>query len=165
VVGAASFIVEETMCEHSCAFVGWHERSKFPTQMQLEVPLVDALWRDKGRKTGVPVKWSLHAEGETLLGRPFTPQSCLLAVGSGLHCLEAKDSCPGENPGGQVTMWTPQNQATRLMNCCLRRASLQVSSQWDVPLHAIRRGPCRQRSLAGPHCALRPDGPCSFHRV
>ena len=59
-VGAASFIVEGTMCEHSCAFVGCHGCSK--------VPLVDALWNDKRRKTGIPVKWSLHAEGETLLG-------------------------------------------------------------------------------------------------
>ena len=108
-VGAASLIVEGTMCEHSCAFVDWHERSKFPTQMQLDVPLVDALWRDKRRKMGVPVKWSLDAEGETLLGRPFTPQSCLLAVESGLNCLEAKVSCPNENPGDQEMVWSPQS--------------------------------------------------------
>ena len=59
-VGAVSFIVGRTTCEHSYAFVGCHGCSK--------VPLVDALWSDKRRKTGVPVKWSLCAEGETFLG-------------------------------------------------------------------------------------------------
>ena len=73
VVGAASCIGGGTMCEHSCGCVDWPDRSKFPTQRQLDVALVDALWRDKRRKTGVPVKWSLDAEGETLLGRQFTP--------------------------------------------------------------------------------------------